>query len=276
VIVQPGSEGALPLIIRMSEHTAFAGELARAWGNSTFAPLDPRGLMEYVIANHDAGWREVDAELHFDSETGLPFHLVQTPVPLLMRTGPGSAEFNGKEHTFCGLLASMHTYGLYTGRYGLSDMIFVDRVDPAHKQTVQNMLAGEEQRQQRMKRELAADPATAPWVQEERLFHAYKQLQFFDALALYFNMTPAAARGEANFLNVPKAVGDDVTVQIRPAKPGHYTLDPYPFGEDPLALVYSGRRLDAVTDADALPDAFEAAPLEHERVTLERVRLEDV
>lgn len=51
------------------------------------------------------------------------------------------------------------------------------------------MLAGELERQERLKAKLAADPATRSRLTEKHLFQNYKQLTFFDALALYFHST---------------------------------------------------------------------------------------
>ena len=50
------------------------------------------------------------------------------------------------------------------------------------------MLAEEQSRQQRLRGQLAADPATATYAGDDVLFHAYKQLQFFDTFSLYLHM----------------------------------------------------------------------------------------
>ena len=218
-----------------------SGQIAAAFGNEDFASPSPYEPMVYVAAHHDEGWQPIDARAEMDEQTGLPYHLTQTPLPYLLQTSVGSPEFNAAHHPYSGIMSSMHTYGLFNGRYGLSDKIFIDLVPSEHKASVQNMLDTELIRQAQLTEQLSADPETAVYATSEALFHNYKLLQFFDTLALYFHMSHEAARGESHFLNVPRAVGDDVTLTVKPVKPGTYHLSPYPFQEDNLALSYRGR-----------------------------------
>src|SRR5262249_61939238 len=107
-----------------------------------------------------------------------------------------SSEFNQRQQPLWGLMSSMHSWGLYNGRYGLSSMVLIDKI-PAHdRPLVQRMLDGEIDRQKRLKAELAQDPKTSAWIEDKRLFQNYKQLQFFDTLALYFNRSHPPERGE--------------------------------------------------------------------------------
>src|SRR5262245_22458449 len=93
-----------------------------------------------------------------------------------------------------GLMSSMHSWGLYNGRYGLSSMVLIDKIPPHDRPLVQQMLDGEIDRQKRLKAELAQDPKTSAWIADRRLFQKYKKLQFFDTLALYFNRTNSRDR----------------------------------------------------------------------------------
>jgi hypothetical protein len=61
MIIQTAPEGAPRLAITMDEHTALAGSFARAFGNASFEPVEPREIMLYVISHHDKGWVEFDA-----------------------------------------------------------------------------------------------------------------------------------------------------------------------------------------------------------------------
>jgi hypothetical protein len=103
------------------------------------------------------------------------------------------------------------------------------------------MLEGELARQQRLKAQLAADAQTAAWVAEPQLLRSYKQLQFFDTLALYFNRTHPAARVEQTFPHVPCNAGEDVDVVIYPRAAGAYALSPYPFAADGAEFAFAGR-----------------------------------
>jgi hypothetical protein len=243
MIIQSTRSDQPHFVICQADHARLAGQFAAAFGNDTFAPLEPRALMEFVTAHHDEGWAELDANPPCDPATNLPFQFFETPRPLVVPVHARSPEFNERHHPFCGLLASMHTWGLYHGRYGLSERATIDSLSPADKPAVLTMLQGELTRQARLQNQLAADAATRPWADDGLLFNCYQQLQFFDTLSLYFCMgNPAAAR-LAVFRRVPLAVGADVTVTVRPLRPGVYSLSPYPFAVDFLKVTLAGRYL---------------------------------
>jgi Protein of unknown function (DUF3891) len=250
MIIQSAPAGESPLVVLMHEHTALAGQFARAFGNDRFAPLEPYEQMVYVVSHHDAGWAAFDRDPATDPATGLPYNLVETPAEHITRTSAGSPEFNQRRHPYCGLISSMHSWGLYNGRYGTSSMVLIDRIPPHDRPLADRVLAGELERQARLKAELAQSPETAAWLDEARVFQNYKQLQFCDLLGLYFNRTHAAARGEQTIVHVPLNAREDAAVTIRPRGEGVYQLSPYPLAADGAEFAYAGRRI---------------APRQHER-----------
>lgn len=227
--------------IEQIDHAQSAGQLARAFGNAAFQLPAPRDLLIYIVTHHDQGWEPIDALREAAPTTGLPHHLTQTPLPYLIRTSQGSPAFNAQHHAFCGLLSSMHTYGLFNGRYGLSNFIFIDKITPEHKADAQAMLENELARQAQLKAQLAADPISAAWIEESALFTHYKLLQFFDTLSLYFHTTHAEARVETQFLNVPDGHGHDHTLTITPQAEGAYALRPFPFAGERVTVEVAGR-----------------------------------
>ena len=258
MIVQTAAGNEPRFVIRMADHMALAARMARAFGNENFEPVGPGEESHYAIANHDAGWADLDARFLIDPETGFPFDLAETPFELIRTTSRGSPDFNERHHPFSGLISSMHSWGLYNGRYGLSDIVLLDRVAEQNLDEARSMLDDERQRQERLKRELQKDPETAPWVSEPTLMKTYKQLQFFDTLALYFNRIHEGAREAAVFPHVPKSETEDADVTVTPLGDTIYAVDPYPFSTDPLTLEFEGRymrRGEAQTagDADLLP-----------------------
>lgn len=241
MIVQNAADGDPHFIIAMRQHTAFAGSLSKNFGNDSFVGIEPQEPMQYIVDHHDEGWTELDTLAPQNPETGLPFNLTATPLPQIVSTSAGSPTFNEQHHPFSGIISSMHTYGLYSGRYGLSDKIFLNLIPDDLRPSVETMLANEVSRQDRLKADLAeSDPDHAT---DEFLFHAYKQLQFFDTLSLHLHLNPEGARGDAEFLNVPQAIGDDVTITLVERDGGVYALDPYPFAVDGLELHTDGRYL---------------------------------
>ena len=215
MIVQSAAQEQGNLVIQQREHAKLALRFAKIWGNEQFAPLHPKELMEFIVEHHDEGWNQVDPKLGRNEQTGLPYNLIQTPFEHLMETGPGGPSFAEAKHPYCGLLVSMHTYGLYNGRYGLSDKVFVSMLPEGKKQVANAMLQHELARQDRLKKQLSDDAEMRPFVAEKELFHNYKLLQFFDTLSLYFNVTHEEARKETQFLNVPMKVGKDIKIQIK-------------------------------------------------------------
>lgn len=270
MIVQSAPQGQPSFVITMDQHTAFAGALARVFGNDRFEAVEPRAEMLYVIDHHDAGWRSLDAKAPSNPETGLPYHLVQTPFAMIVETSAASPEFNSREHPFCGLLSSMHSWGLYNGRYGMSEMVLLDSLADENRARADAMLHGEEARQALLKERLAADPETASWVEEPRLFQSYKQLQFFDTLALYFNCSPAGERGEEQFTHVPLDAERDVTVRVEPVADDTYAFAPFPFARSGIELSFEGRYLSPSSAAKSLVEELVARPLERQGVCLVR------
>jgi hypothetical protein len=243
MIIQTAPEGAPRLAVMMHEHTALCGQFARAFGNDTFESLDPLDPMIYVIAHHDAGWAEFDRGPVTDPGTGLPYNLIETPAQYITATSQQSPDFNERHHPFCGLMSSMHSWGLYNGRYGLSDQVLIKKFPEPERPVAERMLEGELVRQKRLKAEIAKDATLAPLLDEQKLFQNYKQLQFLDTLALYFNRVHPKARGPQVFAHVPLNAERDTTVTIRPDGPGVYALSPFPFAPTTAEFAFAGRHI---------------------------------
>ena len=245
MIIQTAPTGAPRLAIMMYEHTALCGQFARAFGNDEFESLAPLDPMIYVISHHDAGWTEFDRDPVTDAKTGLPYNLIETPTEYITVTSRKSPDFNERQHPFCGLISSMHSWGLYNGRYGLSDHVLIKRFPEKERPIAERMLDGELERQKRLKAEIGKDAALAGRLDDKRLFQNYKQLQFMDTLALYFNRIHPSARGTQAFEHVPRSADDDASVTIRPLEPGVYGLSPFPFAVTGAEFAFGGRRLKA-------------------------------
>jgi hypothetical protein len=266
MISQTAPQGEPHFVLTMAEHTDMCGQMARAFGNDAFEQPAPFAEVVYMVANHDRGWDAYDANPGIDPNTNVPYIMARTPLTEAIKTSRGSPDFNAAHHPYCGLLSSMHSCGLYNGRYGLSNFIVSARNKPgagfashdAHQPLVDAMLAREQVRQAELKSVLLASPQTRPWIEEHHLFQNYKQLQFFDTLALYFQLRHAGERGEETYIHVPLNREDDTAVRLRKKNDRIYSLDPFPFAGDRLTLVCRGRYVRPFP-ADFPPDHVGAA-----------------
>ncbi len=270
MIVQSAPEGEPQFVILMKEHMAFAGQLARAFGNHTFERLDPWEETLFVVEHHDEGWTDWDENPRMDPETRLPCHLLETPRDEVLKTSYGSPDFNERHHAYCGLLSSMHIWGLYNERYGMSDQVLISNIPSEYRERWDKMLADQIERQGRLKTALAARPESAAWIEDAHLFQNYKQLQFFDTLSLYFNLSHGGARKETKFLHVPMSEKEDVTVTLSPVDEQTYRVSPFPFSESLLELRLDGRYLDPLAEdvGSRVGDAIRSAPAAHQTIVL--------
>lgn len=247
MMVQNSLPGEASFVSTMAEHNDLCGQFARAFGNDMFEPVEPVEEVIYAVSHHDYGWNEWDEAPMLDPKTRLPAGLGATPSAITIRSNTRSPEINERHHPYSGLLSSMHSWGLFNARYGYTDF----RIRPGGSTSVPipkdneaaatEFLDGEQQRQARLKQALAAQEATQQLVEDEHLFQNYKQLQFFDTLALYFNIRHERERGVEVFTDVPRNATTDVNVQVTPQGDGVYGFAPFPFHGDRLEVACSGR-----------------------------------
>jgi hypothetical protein len=245
MISQTTPKGEPHFVVTMADHAKMCGQMACAFGNALFEAPSPFSTVVYIVENHDRGWEMYDSNPGLDPATGVPYIMARTPVPDAVKTSRGSPDFNEAHHPYCGLLSSMHSFGLYTGRYGFSRFV-TRRQAPAGATDIDHplidaMLAYEQARQARLKAILAADPETRAWVEERHLFQNYKQLQFFDTMSLYFHLRHASERGDETYVHVPMRGDADTDVALKKIDDKVYSLDPFPFAGDRLTLTCKGR-----------------------------------
>jgi hypothetical protein len=268
MILQAAGSGQAQFVIRQIDHARLAGKLAEAFGNSDFDPPQPREQMLFVAAHHDDGWAALDALPPRAPHTDLPYQFTETPSALLVGVHAQSPDINEAHHPFCGLLASMHTWGLYNGRYGLSEQQVAHALSPADRPAVQNMLQNELARQGNLQGQLAADPDMAAWVDDTYLFYCYQLLQFFDRLSLYFCLDDPDRPVPATFKRVPRSPAVEASIRLHPLRPGFYGLAPFPFAQDFLELNLTGRYLLPVPPEADLAEALNGMLDERQRITL--------
>jgi hypothetical protein len=271
MMVQSAAPGEPHFVSTMVEHMRLCGQMARGFGNDEFEALTPFEQVIYVVENHDRGWDQYDKNPGLDPDTRLPYLMARTPPPDTVKTNRGSPDHNEAHHPYCGLLSSMHTWGLYNKRYGFSQFVVPVRktvsipISEEHKTLIQTMLEAELARQKHLKERLV-DMGFPDGGDEKRIVQNYKQLQFFDTLALYFHLRNATERGAETFIHVPANREDDRNVAVRKLDETTYSLDPYPFGSDSVAFECEGRYM-APYPADRDPSGLAAALYASPRAT---------
>ncbi|MDP6843831.1 MAG: DUF3891 family protein [Rhodospirillales bacterium] len=121
--VPEGQESGKRFVIKLAEHLELVGQFAENFGNDRFQAPEPREEFLYVCRWHDKGWQDLDDNPPLNPDSGLPYNLVETPLPVILLTSARSPEHNEARHPYCGLIDSMHIWGLYNGRYGMSDNV---------------------------------------------------------------------------------------------------------------------------------------------------------
>lgn len=243
MIVQSAAPDGSHLVLTMEEHTATGAVLARHFGGTElFDRPEPTELFVELVAEHDRGWVPVDNMVERDPNTDLPWNVFDAPLAHSLTAGAGTIDYNERCHPYRGLLASMHISGLYNGRFGMNEPQSLGDFEANEAAALTEFLDTEQQRRDRLEGELAADPATAWWVERDIIMKCYKALQFFDMLALWLQVAHPHGRGPMVWAGVPGRNAEHV-IQIEQLDDTRVSLDPYPFDTDGLAIVVTGRRL---------------------------------
>jgi len=255
MMIQSATDGEPRFISTMVEHLELCGQFVRAYGNDQFERPEPYDEFVYTVLHHDRGWDDADAHPVLHADSGFPCGLGTGPVPGVLDTSRKSPDFNEAHHPYSGLMSSMHSWGLYNARYGVSEFTVLRGgksvpIPPEHEKFVRGLLDGEIARQARLKKVLLAAPETADWVDEKSLMRNYKILQFFDTLALYFNLRHESQHRDERFVSVPKSITEDAAVTLRPMGGGRYEMSPFPFAGDRLEVRCEGRYFEKITPDD--------------------------
>jgi hypothetical protein len=279
MMIQSAPPGEPHFLCWMKEHNALCGQFVSAFGNDAFERCEPFEQVSFAVSHHDWGWEEFDHNPVLDPESGLPRGIGGAPAPGGSETGRRSADINEAENPYSGLISSMHSWGLYHDRYGFSEFRIVPGgstsiplpKDETPRRATVAMLDGEVARQKRLREAIAADPAMRDWLEEKHVAQNYKQLQFFDTLALYFHLRHESHRKEEVFVHVPRSADEDASITITPKGDGVYAMSPFPFAGDRLETTCQGRYFtpyEKGAEPDDLGAALRALPPAHQTYTL--------
>jgi hypothetical protein len=231
VIVRPDGEAVLA--IGQASHAWLSGQLARAWGNDRFPVPAPFEEVCLGALQHDIGMAEWDLRPERHPDTGLPrqFFELDRRTHLALWTAAPTRVLS--QSRYAALLVSLHGTGLYERFPPRTD-------DPEIARAVADYLDD----QRALQAQLAAEVGAT----HEELARNQALLAIWDGLSL------ALCRDQA-----PHVV-DGFTLD---RKADAFTLDPWPFTTDHLAVRVEGRRLADAPYAEepALHAALDRAPV---------------
>lgn len=101
------------VLIKQHDHGLISGEFARHWAESP----RPLGPTLYAIANHDVGWRVLDASVRWNEESGKLYSFTDYPVVPKLRAYEEGLNLLEAENPYAACLCSMH----YTALVGDSE-----------------------------------------------------------------------------------------------------------------------------------------------------------
>jgi hypothetical protein len=244
VLLRPEADAVLA--VTQPAHAWVSGQLARAWGNERFGPVEPWEEVCLAAEQHDVGMTDWELQPTLNPKTGLPHSFMEMELATHMGLWSHAAERVLPQSRYAALLVSMHGTALYERRD-------LDRLSLADAERVRAFLAEQRALQRRL-----TPPGAAPHeiARNQRLVWTWDSL----SLGLLLDWWPYELRA------VPAANGT-VDVAVEGIDDSTVALDPWPFAADRVRVHAEARRLAGRYDDEAaMRSALARAPW----VTLER------
>jgi len=238
VILRTDEHGVLA--IGQASHAWMSGQLARAWGNAQFGPVEPSEEVCLGAEQHDVGMAQWDLAPTVNPDSGLPHSFTEMALGVrigLWREGPRRLVSQSR---YAALLAAMHGRRLY-------ERTKLEELAPEQAAIVGSFLAESRAFEAQLLASLAADPGTASFADPQLVARNSQLVWTWDllSLGLCLDWAPCVAH------DVPTADGR-VDVQLNAdQEPSRLSLDPWPFHSPTLTVRCEGRRITGRFDSDA-------------------------
>jgi Protein of unknown function (DUF3891) len=240
------------IIIGQPAHAWVSGQLARAWGNDRFGAFGPWEEVCLAAEQHDVGMAAWDAQPALNAATGLPHSFREIPLRIHLALWASTASIVLPQSRYAALLVSLHGTGLYEGHDARN-------ASPPDNQAVRDYLLRENAFQAELLDSLRADSRYAPYAAADVVARNRRLVARFDGISLALCH---ALRFEHAHEGVPTTDGETtITVTPGDGDPSEYVIDPWPFRDETITLVYEGRRLAGrFTEEDTMRAALRRAP----------------
>lgn len=217
------------LCIGQAAHAWVSGQLARHWGNETFARPEPFEAVCLGAAQHDVGMADWDHRPRIDDDTGFPQDFLSMDQHVHLDQWRAAPHKVVSQSPYAALLVSMHGSALFEGkpdREGVGEFL---EASQRYQKTLIEALGETDDGARR----------------NQRLVWAVDYL----ALGALTGWTPAT---------VP---APDHDLDVKAPAEGHLTVDPWPFDVPELRIAYDARRLtEPSATQEELDERFAAAP----------------
>jgi hypothetical protein len=233
VIIRESAEDEI-VLVNQTDHSRLVGQIAAHWGNDQFAKPAPNDSVIRSAAYHDYGWVRYETSPLFDEKTNELYHFKNPPVTALHMEGyDWCVDWLMGQDPFASLMVSRHRTGLWRNRYGV-----VKHPPHPHFTDMPELVTDFIDRHE------ARQAMDMPKFDRQDFDMAYRLLQFWDILGLYFccqdpydsYMEPVPTRRDEKW-------EDGARVDMTPIAPGKVRFAPFPFDEDGLKLQLLVRRL---------------------------------
>jgi hypothetical protein len=217
VLVRPDGDGAL--LITQQAHAWVSGQLARAWGNESFDPPEPREEVCLAAEQHDLGMASFDMNPTVEPDNGLPTSFMDMPLDLHLEIWTEAPRLMLVQDRYAAILVALHGIALYERR----DLA---RLPEADAERVRDFLAAQ--------RAFVDAHAGALGIEAAELERNQRLVWTFDSLslALLLGWDPFTLE------DVPARGGERVAIELRNGR-----LSPWPFSPETVSVRCDGWRV---------------------------------
>ena len=127
------------VLVEQHQHGLVSGEFARHWVAE--APVGEAAL--YAISNHDVGWRELDATVRWNEETGRPYSFLDYPAEPKLRAYTHGLDLVQARSPYAACLCNMH-YGSFVRDAKSEPEVSFREVEAARRRGIEATLSDEE------------------------------------------------------------------------------------------------------------------------------------
>lgn len=240
MLIRPGENATF--LISQPSHAWLAGQLARAWGNSDFAPPQPFEDFCFAAEQHDNGWLEWEERPQFDRRSGLPMEFWDVPATrhtALWRRGVRRMQTYGR---FPALLVSLHADTIYQQTFDF------DAASVENARAVRDFLSEQHALQRAILASLRADSAVRQFADDENIRRCKTLLLIVDQISLHLCW---GIHGAATIAQAPCRGG---ARDLRLASTAHnkaISVDPWPFSSKMLRLHVEGKQVSSPFGTEA-------------------------